>query len=36
MNKQKAAVVMQTDFGKDMAVCTMQGVYDGRPRIKNI
>lgn len=26
MNKQKAAVVMQTDFTKDISVCTMQGV----------
>lgn len=26
MNENKAAVVMQTDFGKGIAVCTMQGV----------
>lgn len=26
MNQNKAAVVMQTDFGKGIAVCTMQGV----------
>lgn len=26
MDKQKAAVVMQTDFTKDISVCTMQGV----------
>ncbi len=26
MKEQKPAIVMQTDFGKDMAVCTMQGV----------
>lgn len=26
MNHNKAAVVMQTDFGKGIAVCTMQGV----------
>lgn len=26
MNKQKPAIVMQTDFTKDISVCTMQGV----------
>ena len=26
MSTKKAAVVMQTDFTKDISVCTMQGV----------